>query len=100
MAQIGSFARNDDGAFIGTIRTLNINTKATIKPVAKEGERAPDYRIAAANGVEFGAGWRKNAKETGAEYVSVKLDDPSFTAPVYATLVQDEKGGHKLIWSR
>jgi len=99
MAQIGTFTRGDDGSFTGTIRTLNINTKATIEPVAKEGERSPDYRVAA-NGVEFGAGWSKAAKDTGAEYVSVKLDDPSFTGPVYATLVQGEKAEHKLIWSR
>ena len=99
MAQIGNFTRGDDGVFTGTIRTLNINTKATIEPVAKEGERSPDYRVAA-NGVEFGAGWSKAAKDTGAEYVSVKLDDPSFTGPVYATLVQGEKAEHKLIWSR
>jgi uncharacterized protein (DUF736 family) len=99
MAQIGTFTRGEDGSFTGMIRTLNINTKATNKPVAKEGERSPDYRVAA-NGVELGAGWSKAAKETSAEYISVKLDDPSFTAPVYATLVQGEKGEHKLIWSR
>jgi uncharacterized protein (DUF736 family) len=99
MAQIGTFTRSDDGAFTGTIRTLNINVKATIKPVAKEGERSPDYRVAA-NGVELGAGWSKAAKDSGAEYVSVKLDDPSFTAPVYATLVQGDNGEHRLIWSR
>jgi uncharacterized protein (DUF736 family) len=99
MAQIGTFTRGDDGSFTGQIRTLNINTKATIRPVAKEGERSPDYRVAA-NGVELGAGWGKQAKDTGAEYVSVKLDDPSFTAPVYATLVAGEKGEHRLIWSR
>ena len=80
MAQIGSFTRGDDGVFTGTIRTLNINVKATIKPVAKDNERAPDYRVTA-NGVEFGAGWSKAAKDTGAEYLSVKLDDPSFNAP-------------------
>ena len=39
-------------------------------------------------------------QETGAEYLSLKLDDPSFTAPVYATLVQSDNGEHKLIWSR
>ena len=99
MAQIGTFTRGDDGSFTGTIRTLNINVKATIKPVAKDSERSPDYRIAT-NAVELGAGWRKTAKDTGAEYVSVKLDDPSFTSPVYATLVQGEKAEHKLIWSR
>jgi uncharacterized protein (DUF736 family) len=65
MAQIGSFARGDDGVFTGTIHTLNINVKATIKPVAKDNERAPDHRVTA-NGVEFGAGWSKAAKDTGA----------------------------------
>jgi len=99
MAQIGTFTRNDDGSFAGTIRTLTFNTKATIKPVAKDSERSPDYRVAA-NGVELGAGWSKAARESGAEYVSVKLDDPSFTAPVYATLVQGDGSEHKLIWSR
>jgi uncharacterized protein (DUF736 family) len=99
MAQIGTFTRSDDGAFNGTIRTLNINVKASIKPVAKEGERSPDYRVAV-NGVELGAGWSKAAKDSGAEYISVKLDDPSFTAPVYATLVQGDNGEHRLIWSR
>lgn len=99
MAQIGTFTRSDDGVFTGAIRTLNINVKATIRPVAKDNERAPDYRVTA-NGVEFGAGWSKAAKDTGTEYLSLKLDDPSFTGPVYATLVQSEGGEHKLIWSR
>ena len=99
MAQIGAFIRNEDGSFSGTIRTLNINTKATIKPAAKDNERSPDYRVAA-GAVELGAGWSKAAKDTGAEYISIKLDDPSFTGPVYATLVQGENDDHKLIWSR
>jgi uncharacterized protein (DUF736 family) len=29
----------------------------------------------------------------------VKLDDPSFPAPIYANLVEVE-GGHALVWSR
>ncbi|MNE94905.1 hypothetical protein D3C80_1929240 [compost metagenome] len=32
-------------------------------------------------------------------YLSVKLDDPSFPAPIYASLVEVD-GGHSLIWSR
>ncbi len=99
MAQIGTFTRDDNGAYTGTIKTLTLNVKATIKPVSKDNEKAPDYRVTA-NGVEFGACWSKAARETGAEYLSVKLDDPSFTAPVYATLVQGERAEHKLIWSR
>jgi uncharacterized protein (DUF736 family) len=99
MAQIGIFTRGDDGAFTGTIRTLAINVKATIKPVVKDSERSPDYRVIA-NGVELGAGWRRATKDTGAEYVSVKLDDPCFTAAIYVSLVQGDNGEHKLIWSR
>jgi uncharacterized protein (DUF736 family) len=52
------------------MRTLTINAKVTIKLVARDSERSPDYRVTRA------------AKDTGAEYVSVKLDDPSFTAPI------------------
>src|SRR3546814_6094339 len=35
-----------------------------------------------------------------AEYLSLKLDDPSFPAPIYATLTQGDNGEYKLIWSR
>ena len=31
--------------------------------------------------------------------LSVKLDDPSFPAPIYASLVESDEG-HSLIWSR
>ncbi|HQT65790.1 MAG TPA: DUF736 family protein, partial [Acidocella sp.] len=35
------------------------------------------------------------------DYISVKLDDPSFSAPIYANLFDDESGeGYTLIWSR
>lgn len=90
MAQIGTFTRDDNGAYAGTIKTLTLNVKATIKPCDRDNDKAPDYRITA-NGVEFGAGWSRTARETGAEYLSLKLDDPSFTAPVYASLVQGDR---------
>ena len=99
MAQIGSFTRDEQGTYTGEIRTLTLRVKATIRPVERDNDKAPDHRVNA-GGVEFGAGWTKAARETDAEYLSLKLDDPSFTAPVYATLVQGDKGEHKLIWSR
>jgi hypothetical protein len=37
----------------------------------------------------------------GRDYLSLKLDDPSFTAPIYANLFDDEAGeGYTLLWSR
>ena len=50
--------------------------------------------------VEIGAAWSKQSNE-GRNYLGLKLDDPSFTAPIYANLVEDEDGqSHSLIWSR
>ena len=99
MAQIGSFTRNEDGIYNGEIRTLTLRVKATIRPVERDHDKAPDHRVSA-GGVEFGAGWTKTARETGAEYLSLKLDDPSLPAQIYATLTQGDKDEYKLIWSR
>jgi uncharacterized protein (DUF736 family) len=99
MATIGSFTRDESGVFTGTIRTLTLNAKASIKPASKDNDKAPDYRVTTSAGVEFGAGWTKISREDR-PYVSVKLDDPSLPAPIYATLVEGERGTHNLIWSR
>ena len=100
MATIGTFIRSGDtDTFTGTVKTLSINAKVTIRPQDKTSEKAPDYR-AFSGQVELGAGWKKTSKEDR-PYISVKLDDPSFPAPIYATLVEtDETGSYNLIWSR
>ncbi|MCP4560169.1 MAG: DUF736 family protein [Bosea sp.] len=50
--------------------------------------------------MEFGAAWQKTSTE-GRDYLSVKLDDPSFPAAIYATLIEVEgTDGLQLIWSR
>jgi uncharacterized protein (DUF736 family) len=98
MAIIGTFTRTENG-FTGTVKTLSISAEITIRPAEKATDRAPDYRIYF-NAIELGAGWRKTSVE-GRDYLSVKLDDPSFPAPIYATLIEaDEPGSHILIWSR
>lgn len=49
---------------------------------------------------EIGAAWSKTSNE-GRDYLGLKLDDPSFTGPIYANLFADEDGDtHSLIWSR
>ncbi|OYY88577.1 MAG: hypothetical protein B7Y61_01795 [Rhizobiales bacterium 35-66-30] len=64
-------------------------------------DKGPDFRILDSRNVEFGAAWQKTAKETERDYLSVKLDDPSFPAPIYATLIEVEgEEGLQLIWSR
>jgi uncharacterized protein (DUF736 family) len=98
MATIGSFHKQDDGAFTGAIKTLTLNVKsAQFRPADKENDKAPDFRIFSGQ-TEFGAAWKKTSRENR-EYLSVKLDDPSFPAPIYASLVEAEDG-YSLIWSR
>ena len=98
MATIGTFAKSDAGDYNGTIKTLTLNVKqATLRKAEKDNDKAPDYRIFSGQ-TEFGAAWKKTSRENR-DYLSVKLDDPSFSAPIYASLV-DADEGYSLIWSR
>jgi len=97
MATIGAFIAQGDG-YTGSIKTLTLNVRAAVlRPNEKSDDKAPDYRIFAGQ-TEFGAAWRKTSQQNR-DYLSVKLDDPSFPAPIYASLVEAEDG-HSLIWSR
>jgi uncharacterized protein (DUF736 family) len=99
MATIGSFTKSDNGDFTGAVKTLTLNVKTKIARSEKENDKAPDYRIFAGQ-TEFGAAWKKTSG-AGREYLSVKLDDPSFPVPIFASLVAVEGGdGYALIWSR
>ena len=98
MATIGTFTKNENGAgFTGAVKTLTLNVKAKFVPSEGESERGPDFRIFA-GATEFGAAWKKVSRDNR-DYLSVKLDDPSFSAPIYASLV-DADEGYALIWSR
>ena len=100
MATIGAFKKSG-AEFLGQIVTLNVQTKSVriIPEANRTSENAPSHRIFVGR-AEVGAAWSKRSAEQR-DYLSVKLDDPSFNAPIYANLVQDEEGeGFALIWSR
>ena len=98
MATIGTFHKQTDGSYTGAIKTLTLNVRpAQLRPAEKNNDKAPDYRIFHGP-VEFGAAWRKTSREDR-DYLSVKLDDPSFPAPIYASLVEADDG-YSLVWSR
>ena len=99
MTTIGSFKASGN-EFIGEIATLTIQAKAVrIIPAKKTTDGGPSHRVYAGQ-VEVGAAWSKVSKEKR-PYLSVRLDDPSLIAPVYANLLADENGkSHNLIWSR
>ena len=100
MANIGSF-KKVGSEFQGEIVTLSVQAKGVriVPEASRANENAPSHRVFVAR-AEIGAGWSKRSNE-GRDYISVKLDDPSFTAPIYANLFADEDGeGYSLIWSR
>ena len=97
MTNIGTFTREGEN-YVGSITTLTIKTKATIKPVEKTAENAPDYRVYSA-GVEIGAAWSMTSKAEK-PYLSVKLDDPSFAAAIQCRLLGIGEDQQTLIWSR
>lgn len=100
MATIGIFTQTQTG-FSGEITTLTIQAKkvAIVAETERGGETAPTHRIYLGK-AEIGARWAKRSSE-GRDYVSLKIDDPSLPAPLYARLFAEEDGKtHSLIWSR
>jgi uncharacterized protein (DUF736 family) len=90
MATIGTFKKSG-AEFLGQIVTLNVQTKnVRIIPEAnRTSENAPSHRIFVGR-AEVRAAWSKRSAEQR-DYLSVKLEDPSFNAPIYANLVQSSR---------
>ncbi len=100
MATIGSFKKAGD-EYQGEIVTLSVQTKGVriVQEANRSSDKAPSHRVYVRR-AEIGAAWPKQSNE-GRHYLSVKLDDPSFTNPIFANLFDDESGeGYSLIWSR
>jgi uncharacterized protein (DUF736 family) len=100
MATIGTFKTTGD-EFTGEIVTLTVQAKKVriVPSEHRPSDAAPTHRVFVGQ-AEIGAAWTKTS-QGGREYLSLKLDDPSFAAPVFANLFADEDGStHRLIWSR
>jgi uncharacterized protein (DUF736 family) len=100
MATIGTFQKSGSD-FSGEIVTLSLQTKNVriVSDARAAGENTPSHRVFVGR-IEIGAAWSKQSNE-GRNYLGIKLDDPSFTSPIYATLAAvDGEDEMQLIWSR
>ena len=100
MANIGTFKKAGN-EFQGEIVMLSVQAKGVriVPGRNRTNDKAPSHRVFVGR-AEIGAAWSKRSSE-GREYLSLKLDDPSFNAPIFANLFEDEDGeGFTLIWSR
>ena len=88
MANIGSFKKSGN-EFQGEIVTLSVQTKGVriVPETNRANDNAPSHRVFVGR-AEIGAAWSKRSNE-GRDYLSLKLDDPSFTAPIFANLFDD-----------
>ena len=101
MATIGTFKKTGSNEFGGEIVTLSVQAKGVriVPDLRASGENAPSHRVLVGR-AEIGAAWSKRSNE-GRDYLGLKLDDPSFNAPIYANLFDDEDSDtFSLIWSR
>ncbi len=101
MATIGTFKKSSNEEFTGEIFTLGIQVKNVriVPEPNRSGDNTPSHRVYVARS-EVGAAWSKKTND-GRDYLSLKLDDPSFTAPIFASLFEDGDGkGYSLVWSR
>ena len=100
MATIGVF-KQSGSELVGDITTLTVQTK-NVRIVPQENrpnDIAPTHRVYSGK-AEIGAAWSKRSSDNR-DYLSIKLDDPSFVAPVYANLFATENGeDFSLVWSR
>ncbi len=100
MATIGTFKKSGN-EYAGEIVTFSVQAKNVriVSEANRTNDNAPSHRVFVGR-AEIGAAWEKRSNE-GRDYLGLKLDDVSFTAPIYANLFEDEDGrGHSLIWSR
>lgn len=100
MATIGYVKKNGD-TYTGSLKTLTISAPIQFIPNANQAnDKAPHFRIMSGN-IEVGAAWNKTS-QSGAEYVSVKLEAPEFGV-FYANLGkapgQDDEDVYAIIWN-
>lgn len=100
MAKIGHFERGTDGEFRGTIATLSVrHDDIVVRPVSvsPNAHNPPTHRVYVGKS-ELGAGWLKEGDK--GVYIDLKLDDPSFAAPIYPRLALDENKEWVMFWDR
>lgn len=102
--QIGSFIRTANG-FEGIIESAVLDIRVSIVPAESgDGDKAPDWRVHRGDdgdGPEIGTGWNESGERAG-DYVSLRIDDPTFAQPIRAALFHNtgDKSAWSLRWNR
>ena len=99
---IATLTQKTDGSLEGVFATIRVNAPIAIVPNAqKASEEAPDFRVIhRRTGFEIGAGWNRIARQTGEEYLSVKLEAREIGERLQIQAQADvSTGGTERTWS-
>ena len=95
---IGKFTQNETG-FIGNIRTLTLsNEVALVANDKKSKPEQPDYNVFSGD-IEIGAAWHRTSNDAE-NYISITIDDPSFSTQLYLSIIKLDEAEQLLVWSR
>ena len=112
MADIGYLTTDTDGdeeVLIGHIRTLELAVDLSLRPTGEDANsRRPSHRIFAKSTqgrlTQIGSAWTKEMKQPdrfGETFLSLTLDDPSFSHPLNVSAFKEKNGdGYTITWRR
>ncbi len=94
---IGNFEKKGKN-LVGTIETLAFTVEAILEPVSqKKTSKSPDFRFSSGKR-RIGAAWKKTGQNSGKEYLSVLIEDPSVS--INCALFKTEAGDYVLTWQK
>lgn len=95
---IGKFTASVTG-YTGQLKTLTLNIPLQLLANDRKSKlEQPDYNVFSGD-VEIGAAWNKVSGDAE-NYISVTIDDPTFPASVYFSIVKLHEAEQLLVWSR
>ena len=104
MANALGYVSETKTGFEGSLAMMNLSTPIRIEMnTNKTEDLQPDYRIfAGETATNIGAAWRRTAKNSGREYLSLTLADPQIgPRKIFANLapIKDKPGRHVILWN-
>ena len=112
MADIGYLTVETDGedeVLVGRIQTLELTIDVALRPTGEgANSRRPSHHIFAKSAqgrlTQVGSAWTKEMKQPdrfGETFLSLTLDDPSFSHPLNVSAFKDKDGnGYTITWRR
>lgn len=90
---------------VGEITTLEFQYKIRLIPAkSKFDNKAPDYQVvmelSGGRNIQVGGAWKAKSNYTNTEYISILIDDPSFSKELRVTAFKGDGDEWNISWRR